>query len=378
LIIGQEPLIGRYNLNAVEPDFPDKDIFEDLQRLKPESGLYETVKELKRKADTGELEVKVYKRNFLHAKCYIFGNYKTEKAIGIIGSSNFTKNGLTSNLELNTGESDNRIIQFVPQTEVQENGHLSWFDEIWSDEMSVNWTGEFTELINTSNHGDEIFSPYEMYIKTLEYIYSDEVEESKDIKQLQGKTLQAFQERNIKQLIKRLDKYKVAMLHLGIATALELEGYTLVLAFLGEGAILTLLAHVLIGDLRIVHSLAILFVLPVVLSVEIVFAAYFGPAEILTTLALCAVLGGIGVWLHMRYPVRGADMSALSPFGALAVIGSLYGLLAIWRVCTEVFFVGSSGIIVALVIYTCMGIWLYVNATPTQTLMRTYGGSLRT
>lgn len=212
LIIGQEPLIDRYNLNAVEPDFPDKDIFEDLQRLKPESGLYETVKELKRKADTGELEVKVYKRNFLHAKCYIFGNYKTEKAIGIIGSSNFTKNGLTSNLELNTGESDNRIIQFAPQTEVQENGHLSWFDEIWSDEMSVNWTGEFTELINTSNHGDEIFSPYEMYIKTLEYIYSDEVEDSKDIKQLQGKTLQAFQERNIKQLIKRLEKYKVAML----------------------------------------------------------------------------------------------------------------------------------------------------------------------
>jgi superfamily II DNA or RNA helicase len=212
LIIGQEPLIGRYNLNAVEPDFPDKDIFEDLQRLKPESGLYETVKELKRKADNGELEVKVYKRNFLHAKCYIFGNYKTEKAVGIIGSSNFTKNGITTNLELNSGESDNRIVQFSPQSENQEHGHMSWFDEIWNDEMSVNWTGEFTELINTSNHGDEIFSPYEMYIKTLEYIYSDEVEESRDIKQLQGKTLQAFQERNIKQLIKRLEKYKVAML----------------------------------------------------------------------------------------------------------------------------------------------------------------------
>ena len=175
LIIGQEPLIGRYNLNQVEPDFPDTDIFKDLQRLKSDSALYATVKELKKKVDEGVLEVKVYRRNFLHAKSYIFGNYKTEKAVGFIGSSNFTKNGLTTNLELNTSEVDNRIVQFNPQSENQEHGHLSWFEEIWNDEMSINWTGDFIELVNSSNHGDQLFSPYEMYIKTLEYIYADEM-----------------------------------------------------------------------------------------------------------------------------------------------------------------------------------------------------------
>ncbi len=212
LIIGQEPLIGRYNLNQVEPDFPDTDIFQDLQKLKTDSSLYDTVKELKRKVDEGILEVKVYKRNFLHAKTYIFGNFQTEQAVGFIGSSNFTRNGLTTNLELNAGESDNRIVQFNPQTENQEHGHLSWFEEIWNDEMSINWTGDFIELVNSSNHGDQLFSPYEMYIKTLEYIYADEIQDNEDIQQLKGKTLQAFQERNIKQLKKRLEKYKVAML----------------------------------------------------------------------------------------------------------------------------------------------------------------------
>lgn len=212
LLIGQEPLIGRYNLSKVEPDFPDLDIFSDLQRLKQDSLLYETVKDLKSKVDNGILEVKVYRRTFLHAKCYIFGSFKTEKAVGFIGSSNFTKNGLTTNLELNVGESDSRIVQFNPQSTEQENGHLSWFEEVWNDELCVNWTGEFTELVNGSNHGNLLFSPYEMYIKTLEHVYKDELEVDRDLQKLQGKTLQAFQERNIQQLLKRLDKYGVAML----------------------------------------------------------------------------------------------------------------------------------------------------------------------
>lgn len=212
LLIGREPLIPRYQLNEVEPDFPDKDIFDDLQKLKIDSKLKPTVKELKKLVDEKILEVKVFKKAFLHAKCYIFGNFESETAIGIIGSSNFTKNGITSNRELNAGEDDQRVVQFNPKNENQEHGHLSWFEEVWTDEGCVEWTGKFIELIDTSIHGEMLFSPYEMYIKTLDHMYGDLLKEDRKIEALSSRKLQNFQERSVKQILWRLDKNGVAML----------------------------------------------------------------------------------------------------------------------------------------------------------------------
>ena len=124
-MIGRELLIPRHELKEVEVDFPDLDIFKDLEFLKPESGLRSTIVLIKELIEKKILEVKVFKKTFLHSKCYIFGNFQSKSAIGIIGSSNFTRNGLTTNLELNAGESDSRVVQFKPN-EDQENGHLSW------------------------------------------------------------------------------------------------------------------------------------------------------------------------------------------------------------------------------------------------------------
>ncbi|MDD3711126.1 MAG: SNF2-related protein [Patescibacteria group bacterium] len=212
LLIGREPLIPRHQLNEVEPDFPDKDIFEDLQKLKIDSNLKPTVKELKQLVDNKILEVKIFKKAFLHAKCYIFGNFESETAIGVIGSSNFTKNGITSNRELNAGEDDQRVVQFNPKNKNQEHGHLSWFEEVWTDEGCVEWTGKFIELVDTSVHGELLFSPYEMYIKTLDYMYGDLLKEDREIEALSDRKLQNFQERSVKQILWRLDKNGVAML----------------------------------------------------------------------------------------------------------------------------------------------------------------------
>lgn len=212
LLIGREPLIPRHQLNEVEPDFPDQDIFEDLQKLKIDSNLKPTVKELKLLVDNKILEVKVFKKAFLHAKCYIFGNFESETALGVIGSSNFTKNGLTTNRELNAGEDDQRVVQFNPKNETQEHGHLSWFEEVWTDGGCIEWTGKFIELVDTSVHGELLFSPYEMYIKTLDYMYGDLLKEDREIEALSDRKLQNFQERSVKQILWRLDKNGVAML----------------------------------------------------------------------------------------------------------------------------------------------------------------------
>lgn len=212
LLIGREPLIPRYELNEVEPDFPDKDIFEDLQRIKIDSDLKPTIKELKKLVDDGVLEVKVFKKAFLHAKCYIFGSFESENAIGVIGSSNFTKNGLTTNRELNAGEDDQRVVQFNPKNKDQEHGHLSWFEEVWADDGCIDWTGKFIELVDTSIHGELLFSPYEMYIKTLDYMYGYLLKEDREIEALSSRKLQDFQQRSVKQILWRLEKNGVAML----------------------------------------------------------------------------------------------------------------------------------------------------------------------
>jgi ERCC4-related helicase len=214
LLIGREPLIPRDQLDREkpEPDYPDIDIFEDLQELKTESELYETVKELKKLHNDKVLEVKIFKTNFLHAKCYIFGNLETENAIGVIGSSNFTNAGLTKNRELNALEDDSKVVQFDPKNDKQEHGHLSWFEDIWNDKGCEDWTGKFIELLDASNHGEHIFTPYEMYIHSLYKIYSDEISSSINVSEDSEKILYEFQLRNAELLLKKLDRNGVAML----------------------------------------------------------------------------------------------------------------------------------------------------------------------
>jgi len=91
ILIGREPLIPRHNLKCPEPDFPQNDIFNDLEQLQPTNELRNIIQRIKKKIDSGNLQVKIYRKEFLHAKCYIFGDYNSDDAIGIIGSSNFTK-----------------------------------------------------------------------------------------------------------------------------------------------------------------------------------------------------------------------------------------------------------------------------------------------
>ncbi len=215
ILIGREPLLKRDNKKDIEqpePDYPDKDFFDDLSRIDPSPELKQVVIQMKEMIDSDQLQVRVYRRSFLHAKCYIFGNYESTEAIGIIGSSNFTRNGMTSNSELNSLESDHRVVTFQPKTPDQEVGHLFWFDELWNDEKTEEWTGKFIELVDTSVHGELLFSPYEMYIKTLDYMYGDLLKEDREIEALTDRKLQSFQERSVKQILWRLDKNGVAML----------------------------------------------------------------------------------------------------------------------------------------------------------------------
>lgn len=216
IVLGQEPLPPRYarQLDIFDLDgmFPEREIADGLNSLDFEPTLRDLVVRIKALIAEGRLEVRVFRGGFLHAKSYIFGTYDSTNAVGIIGSSNFTRAGLTTNIELNALESDERIVQFKPLNEAATHGHLSWFDEIWDDPSTEVWNGKFTKLLEASPVGDTAFSRYAMYIKTLQELYSDELVAESELSQDTEQVLFEFQQRNARLLLAKLEKHGLAML----------------------------------------------------------------------------------------------------------------------------------------------------------------------
>jgi len=222
LLLGEEPSVKAYQVkNALkqDPNFPEKYLKKDLEDLQLREE-FQKIADLLCKYinddNNSRLKIKVYRKNFLHAKCYIFGTDE-ENAVGIIGSSNFTKQGLSGNLELNQIEDNNATVNFIRKNISQHPSHRTWFEELWSD--SEEWSQIFKEeILALSKHGGKCFSAYEMYIHALYCIYGqdllDEKENKVDIDDPgSGKPqLLKFQIQNANSLIKKLERQSVAML----------------------------------------------------------------------------------------------------------------------------------------------------------------------
>ncbi len=222
LLLGEEPSVKAYQVKnpaQQDPDFPEKYLKNDLENLQLKEE-FQKVADLFGKYmnenHTRKIQIKVYRKNFLHAKCYIFGNDE-ENAVGIIGSSNFTKQGMIGNLELNQFEDNNATVNFIRKNLTQHPSHRTWFEELWNN--SEDWTKTFKEeILALSKHGEICFSAYEMYIHALYRIYGQELQDEKENKiniddPSSGKPqLLKFQIQNANSLIKKLERQGVAML----------------------------------------------------------------------------------------------------------------------------------------------------------------------
>ncbi len=230
LLLGEEPSVKSYQLKNpvyVDPNFPQKYLKTDLEELElqPE---YQQVCDLIQKylpkgADgKSKLEIKVYKEDFLHAKCYIFGS-EYENSIGVIGSSNFTRKGLSGNLELNTVEDNNATVNYRRMNVNQHPSHRSWFEELWN--KSEDWNLKFnTEIIGLSKFGHLSYSPYEIYIRILYEIYGDDIEieeklKSEDVFERKN-TLTVFQQESVRKALNRLNDKKIGMCLIGDSVGL--------------------------------------------------------------------------------------------------------------------------------------------------------------
>jgi superfamily II DNA or RNA helicase len=154
------------------------------------------------------------RRKFLHAKCYLFYGGREDQLslfphlnplVAIVGSSNFTGPGLTTNRELNlvhktiltTEEVEDEYakqeVQYQSQKNVNtnittENQRLlkseigaraiidlaKWYDDQWK--LADDYKEELIEILENSKFGGREYTPYEIYMKALYEYFRDDLD----------------------------------------------------------------------------------------------------------------------------------------------------------------------------------------------------------
>jgi superfamily II DNA/RNA helicase len=119
----KEELVAGYNLR----DLFKQRMIEDLQKRKLTEEEIQQLRNLRDFIAKNVIDVKLYESSRLHAKLYLFLTNPDEKyaspGLAIVGSSNFTAEGLTKNKELN-----------VLLTSREEVLYLNdWFDKLWAE-----------------------------------------------------------------------------------------------------------------------------------------------------------------------------------------------------------------------------------------------------
>ena len=106
---------------------------------------------------SGQIECRVYDKGKFHAKTYItHAKLEVVGSQALVGSSNFTKPGLTENIELNVQIQSAREV-----AQLQE-----WFEAHWNEAAEV--TDAIVDTISRHTH---LYSPFEVYAKALQEFF---------------------------------------------------------------------------------------------------------------------------------------------------------------------------------------------------------------
>lgn len=139
-----------------------------------------------------DVEVRLYRKGFLHGKVYLFDK------LAILGSSNLTYSGFTSNTELNAvlDEAHSRYIR-------QE-----WYEKFWNE--ATNFKEEFIRILDESKLGTKEYIPFSIFIKSLYELQKDDIlyqYETPETLPSSEVDLSNFQEDAVKRIYSRLKTY---------------------------------------------------------------------------------------------------------------------------------------------------------------------------
>lgn len=249
LLLGAEPTTGE-NLGLI----PDVKVVKglithDLEDLPFDEKTLRTVEELVAYLRRDSVLVRLHDKGFLHAKCWLFYSDRPGQQllfdrfrpiVAIVGSSNFTLPGLTSNRELNLAHKvlldRNEIedpdaayaVSWLTDTKPSDNIKLEnrqllksevgaraiidleqWYNRQWQD--SRDFKGELIELLDASKFGSKEYTPYEVYMKALYEYFKDDLDEEIFKETRSVVELAEFQENAVKKARKILARYDGVM-----------------------------------------------------------------------------------------------------------------------------------------------------------------------
>jgi len=203
---------------------------------------------------TDRVQVRLYEEGFLHAKCYLFHqdhvsptnrDDRLQPYVAIVGSSNFTGPGLTSNRELNVvhrvftekdepiddeaqarvaylkegkgevsepgateGQGDKKTDRQMVKSEVGARAITDltrWFDRQWAE--SVDFKDDLIDLIDASKFGQCEYTPYQIYMKALFEYFREELGDDAPELGRSAVALAEFQDDAVKKARRILARY---------------------------------------------------------------------------------------------------------------------------------------------------------------------------
>jgi superfamily II DNA or RNA helicase len=191
LLLGKAPEISNDNtLGDVLLEMLQKEM-EGFDLSKENNSL---VKEFIAFLSRDNVEIRLYDKEFLHGKTYIFDQ------LVIVGSSNFTPSGLTQNTELNSVSLEAEA-QYV---------RTNWFDKFWN--QAFDFKPELMKLLEASRFGNKEYTPFEVYIKSLYELQKEDIKaddnKEEEFRPSSKVNLAEFQEDAVRRIFSRLRKYK--------------------------------------------------------------------------------------------------------------------------------------------------------------------------
>lgn len=179
----------------------------------------------------GKIEARCYTQKKFHAKAYISDLAEPvgmHKSFGILGSGNFTRMGLSQNLELNA--------HLTPE----QTGQLkAWFEERWDEAQDDIVTDDLHEEIRRQI---DLYDPHSIFIKAL-LLWGDWIQgrgEQEELNILEQ--LDPHQEDAYRQALKILDREDGVMICDGVGLGKSFVALALMEHFLSKGKTAFLIA----------------------------------------------------------------------------------------------------------------------------------------
>jgi len=250
LILGAQPATGEQIGLRPDPGAIRGLLKSDLETMAFDEKTLRLVEDLIAYLQRDSVQVRLYEHGFLHAKCWLFYSDRPGQQIlfdrfrpilAIVGSSNFTGPGLTTNRELNLAhkvllDPDDALDKDAAYavrwlTDAKPSPNITsesrqllksevgaraiidleeWYERQWQD--SREFKPQLIELLDASKFGRKEYTPYEVYMKALYEYFRDELNDQEPGPTRSAVELAEFQEDAVKKARRILARYDGVMI----------------------------------------------------------------------------------------------------------------------------------------------------------------------